>query len=126
MENADQLVRQKSAEGVNSDRRKLGEISFNAQAPVSKPALQASQPPHPLVGQTAPQLTAHLPVGSAAAQLGGHLAVPRHRFGVSRSNSASSNGSRQLNSVSSLSSIPETTPARSTAQLQARTKAVPR
>ena len=33
MENADQLVRQKSAEVVNSDRRKLGEISFNAQAP---------------------------------------------------------------------------------------------
>ena len=86
--------------------------------PVSKPALQASQPPQPLVGQTAPQLAAHLPVGSAAAQLGGHLAVPRHRFGVSRSNSSSSNGSRQLNSVSSLSSIPETTPARSTAQLQ--------
>jgi len=98
-ENADQLVRQKSSEVVVSDRRKLGEVSHNALAPVSRPHAQ--------------QLPQQLP-----PQQAGSLAVPRQRFGGSRSNSASSNGSRQLNSVSSLNSIPETTPGTSTAQLK--------
>merc|ERR1712180_397088 len=89
MENAGQLVRQKSADVANNvtDRRRLCNLS-NAQAPALKP--QQQQLPH---------------------QTGGHLAVPdvkRPRLGGSRSNSTSSAaGSRQLNSVSSLSSNPE-------------------
>merc|ERR1712168_1780911 len=98
-ENADQLVRQKSSEVGVGDRRKLGDVSHNALAPV--PRLHAQQLPQQLPKQQA-----------------GNLAVPRQRFGGSRSNSASSNGSRQLNSVSSLNSIPESTPARSTTQLK--------
>merc|ERR1712168_367699 len=98
-ENADQLVRQKSSEVGVGDRRKLGDVSHNALAPV--PRLHAQQLPQQLPQQQA-----------------GNLAVPRQRFGGSRSNSASSNGSRQLNSVSSLNSIPESTPARSTTQLK--------
>merc|ERR1712180_2456 len=86
MENAGQLVRQKSADVANNvtDRRRLCNLS-NAQAPALKP--QQQQLPQ---------------------QAGGHLAVPRPRHGGSRSNSTSSAaGSRQLNSVSSLSSNPE-------------------
>jgi len=97
MENVDQLVRQKSAEVVQGDRRRLGEISSNAQAPGAKPLPLPQQLPQ---------------------QQAGNLVVPRQRFGGSRSNSASSNGSRQLNSVSSLSSIPETTPSNSASQLK--------
>jgi len=98
-ENAEQLVRQKSSEVGVGDRRKLGDVSHNALAPV--PRLHAQQLPQQLPQQQA-----------------GNLAVPRQRFGGPRSNSASSNGSRQLNSVSSLNSIPESTPARSTTQLK--------
>merc|ERR1712168_987220 len=89
MENAGQLVRQKSADVANNvnDRRRLCNLS-NAQAPALKPQQQQQQ------------LLPH--------QTGGHLAVPRPRHGGSRSNSTSSAaGSRQLNSVSSLSSNPE-------------------
>merc|ERR1712180_532858 len=87
MENAGQLVRQKSADVANNvtDRRRLCNLS-NAQAPVLKPQQQQQLP----------------------LQAGGHLAVPRPRLGGSRSNPTSSAaGSRQLNSVSSLSSNPE-------------------
>lgn len=99
MENAGQLVRQKSADVANNvnDRRRLCNLS-NAQAPALKPQHQQHQ-------QQPPQ------------QTGGHLAVPRQRHAGSRSNSTSSAGSRQLNSVSSLSSNPETT-ANSTAMLK--------
>merc|ERR1719334_2243394 len=101
MENAGQLVRQKSADVANNvnDRRRLCNLS-NAQAPALKPQQpQQQQQPQP-------------------QQTGGHLAVPRPRHGGSRSNSTSSGaGSRQLNSVSSLSSNPEVV-GKSTAMLK--------
>lgn len=80
MENADQLlVRQKSTEVASNDRRHL--CVSNAQAP----------------GQ------AHQASKLAAPQAGGHLAVPRQRYAGQRTNSTA-NGTRQLNSISSLSS----------------------
>jgi len=90
MENADQvLVRQKSAEVASTDRRRLCVSNTQTQGKVQQPAQKPTQ------NQNA------------------NLAVPRQRFGQRPNSTSSANGTRQLNSVSSLSSAAEFVPAAS-------------